>query len=110
MAAQRGVVPAMRRRPPVALQDGVVSALLLGHEPRARAGKADVIVGAYSSMRHCAAAGCDADAIDGDAWLERISPKGGPFVGLCQDHYGKTVVLKPEAAAIIEGREIHHAS
>lgn len=63
-----------------------------------------MIVGAYSSMRHCAAAGCPADAIDDDAWLERISPVGGPFVGLCQDHHDAgVVVLKPEAANLMPG-------
>jgi hypothetical protein len=58
----------------------------------------------YSDTRDCAAAGCERHARDGgDAYLERISPKGGPFVGLCQDHQGRSVVLRPEAAALIEG-------
>jgi hypothetical protein len=56
----------------------------------------------YSRVRDCAAAGCDRHTRDGgDALLERISPKGGPFVGLCQDHYG-SAVLKPEAAAVLD--------
>jgi hypothetical protein len=59
----------------------------------------------YSGTRDCAAEGCERHTRDGgDAWLERISPKGPgrPFVGLCQDHYGRSVVLKPEAAVLLD--------
>lgn len=60
----------------------------------------------YVGTRDCAAEGCERHTRDGgDAWLERISPTGPRcrFVGLCQDHYGRSVVLKTEAAAIMEG-------
>jgi hypothetical protein len=57
----------------------------------------------YNRLRDCAAEGCERNCRDGgDAWLERISSKPGPFVGLCQDHYGRSVVLKPDAAALME--------
>jgi hypothetical protein len=60
----------------------------------------------YRPMFCCAAAGCERDLRgDRDTVLRRISPKGERkrFVGLCQDHYGKTVVLKPEASEVMEG-------
>lgn len=56
--------------------------------------------------RNCAAAGCERHTYDGgDARLERISPTGPgrKFVGLCQDHWGTSVVLRPEATALLEG-------
>jgi hypothetical protein len=57
----------------------------------------------YVSVTDCAAAGCDRSIRGDDAVsLQRISPKGGPFVGLCQDHYGRSVVLKPEASAVLD--------
>lgn len=62
---------------------------------------------AYSSMRDCAAAGCERHCRDGgDATLARISLKGQGFVGLCQDHIGRSVVLKAEAAAVY-GTEVN---
>lgn len=44
-------------------------------------------------MYECAARGCEM-TIDDDVYLERVSPKPGPFVGLCQHCVGKSVVLK----------------
>lgn len=41
----------------------------------------------------CAARGC-VNTLDDDVYLERISPKGGPFVGLCQHCLDKSVILK----------------
>jgi hypothetical protein len=63
----------------------------------------------YVRTRDCATEGCERHTREGgDAVLERISPKGLGclFVGLCQDHYGKTVVLKSEAAKIMEGAPV----
>lgn len=62
----------------------------------------------YNNMRDCAAAGCERHCRDGgDAYLERVSPKGPgkPFVGLCQDHYPLLrVILKREAGELLDGR------
>lgn len=62
-----------------------------------------MICAGYRRLRDCAADGCERTRDDGH--LERISPKGKdcPFVGLCRDHYGRTVVLKPLAAALMDG-------
>lgn len=60
----------------------------------------------FSGACDCAASGCERNCRDGgDGLLRRISPKGPgkPFVGLCQEHYGRSVVLKPEAARLLEG-------
>lgn len=53
-------------------------------------------------MMECAAEGCER-RIDDDTGmaLERISPVPGPFVGLCQNHIGKTVVLKKGAQEVL---------
>jgi hypothetical protein len=78
----------------------------LGIRPKGRCGvmldnnnRAD-----YQRLRDCAAHGCDRTREDGH--LERISPKGKgcPFVGLCRDHYGRSVVLKAQAAELLGGR------
>lgn len=54
-------------------------------------------------MMECAARGCERRIDDGTGVaLERISPIGGPFVGLCQDHIDKTVVLKEGANKALE--------
>jgi hypothetical protein len=57
----------------------------------------------FNPLRDCARKGCPRHCRDGgDARLERISPKPGPFLGLCQDHYGvPPIILKPEAQAIM---------
>jgi hypothetical protein len=77
----------------------------------------------YEGTRDCAALGCDRDNRDDpdlaglsvgemlyaparpphDAILSRISPKGAPFVGLCQAHQGtRRVMLKAEAAKLMD--------
>lgn len=55
----------------------------------------------FRNMWDCAAAGCERTVED--SHLERISPKGPgcKFIGLCTRHYGKSVVLKPEAAEMM---------
>lgn len=56
----------------------------------------------YRRLYDCAAYGCERTRDDG--YLGRISPKGkgSMFVGLCQDHYGRSVYLKPAASAILD--------
>lgn len=50
-------------------------------------------------MLVCAAKGCERDIRDDSGTIiERVSPPGGLFIGLCQDHIDKTVILKKEAA------------
>lgn len=49
-------------------------------------------VGRNMSRFGCAAAGCDRHPAKGDTII-RISPKGEPFQGLCEEHIDKSVVL-----------------
>lgn len=54
-------------------------------------------------MMECAAEGCERSIKnDSGVILTRISLKGGPFVGLCQDCIVRTVVLKQGAARALE--------
>lgn len=65
---------------------------------------AELSAPSYSPLRDCAARDCDLTRDDGH--LERISPTGPgqPFVGLCMWHYAlSSVVLKPDAAALLDG-------